>query len=42
MTGEYNYYYPEENKVDATFDVNLDQVAADLRYPLATNVEGLV
>src|SRR5688572_15121123 len=30
VTGEYNYYYPETNKVDSTLEVNLDEVAADL------------
>jgi hypothetical protein len=42
VTGEYNYYYPETNKVDATLEVNLDQVATDLNYPMAEPVEGLI
>jgi hypothetical protein len=42
VTGQYNYYYPENNKVDATLEVDLDAVAADLEYPLAQPVEGLV
>ena len=42
VTGEYNYYYPEENKIEATLEVNLDQIAADLQYPVAEPMEGLV
>jgi hypothetical protein len=42
VTGEYNYYYPEENKVEATLEVNLDEVAPDLSYPIAAPVEGLL
>lgn len=42
VTGEYNYYYPEENKVDATLEVDLDQVATELNYPVAEPVEGLI
>lgn len=42
VTGEYNYYYPETNKVNSTLEVNLDQVATDLTYPIAEPVEGLI
>ena len=42
VTGEYNYYYPDENKVDATLEVKLDEVAADLTYPIAEEIEGLI
>ena len=42
VTGEYNYYYPEEGKVDSTLDVNLDVVAKDLKYPIAEPIEGLI
>jgi hypothetical protein len=42
VTGEYNYYYPEENKVDTTLEVNLDEVALGLTYPIAAPIEGLV
>jgi hypothetical protein len=42
VTGEYNYYYPETNKVDSTLEVNLDEVASDLKYPIAEPVEGLI
>jgi len=42
VTGQYNYYYPDANKVDATLEVNLDEVATDLTYPIAEAVEGLI
>jgi hypothetical protein len=35
VTGRYNYYYPDANKVNATLTVNLDEVTADLEYPIA-------
>jgi hypothetical protein len=42
VTGEYNYYFQEENKVDSTLEVNLDQVVADVKYPIAESIEGLI
>jgi hypothetical protein len=42
VTGEYNYYYPEENKVDAKLEIDLDQLAADLKYPIAESIDGLI
>ncbi len=42
VTGEYNYYYPDENKVDATLEVKLDRVVTDLTYPVAEEVKGLI
>ncbi len=42
VTGEYNYYYPDANRVDSTLEVNLDEVAADLAYPIAEPIEGLI
>jgi len=42
VTDEYNYYYPDENKVDTTLEVKLDEVAADLTYPIAEEIEGLI
>jgi len=42
VTGEYNYYYPDTNRVDSTLEVNLDQVATDLQYPIAEPIEGLI
>jgi len=42
VTGEYNYYEQEANKVDATLEVKFDEVATDLTYPVAEAIEGLV
>jgi len=42
VTGEYNYYSPDESKVDATLEVKLDEVATDLTYPIAEAIEGLI
>jgi hypothetical protein len=42
VTGEYNYYYPEETKTAATMEVDLDKVQTDLTYPIDEAVEGLV
>jgi len=42
VTGEYNYYYPDTNKVEATLEVNLDETAADVQYPIFKPVEGLI
>jgi len=41
VTGPYNYYVTAQ-KTSATLEVNLDEVAPDLKYPLAIPVEGLV
>lgn len=42
VTGEYNYYYQEAGKVNAELELDLDQVAADLTYPVAETIEGLI
>jgi len=42
VTGQYNYYEPEANKADGKLELNLDQVATDLTYPIAEPIEGLV
>jgi hypothetical protein len=42
VTGQYNYYEPEANKADGKLELNLDQVATDLTYPIAEPVEDLV
>ncbi|MDY0020043.1 MAG: hypothetical protein RBT47_08585 [Anaerolineae bacterium] len=42
VTGEYNYYYQDANKVDTTAEVALDEVVTELSYPIATPVEGLI
>lgn len=42
VTGQYNYYEPDNNKVEGKLEVNLDEVVTDLTYPVAESVEGLV
>ena len=42
VTGQYNYYDKTANKADAKLEVNLDQVAKDLKYPIVTPVDGLI
>jgi hypothetical protein len=42
VTGKYNYYEPDATKTDSKLELNLDQVATDLTYPIARPVEGLV
>jgi hypothetical protein len=42
--GEVDYYIEidESNKIEGQLDINLDEVVADLTYPDATPIEGLV
>jgi hypothetical protein len=42
VTGEYNYYDPDANQATGRLEVDLDAVAADLTYPIAEPIEGLV
>jgi hypothetical protein len=42
VTGQYNYYEKEAGKVDTKLQVDLDQVAKDLQYPIAAAVDGLI
>ena len=42
VTGQYNYYEPDATKTDAKLELNLDEVATDLGYPIAEAVEGLI
>jgi len=42
VTGQYNYYEPEANKASGKVDLNLDKVVKDVKYPIATPVEGLI
>lgn len=42
FTGQYNYYEPEANKGDGTLEIDLDEIATDLTYPVAEEVEGLI
>ena len=42
VTGEYNYYEQEANKASGKMQLNLDTVVKDLKYPVASAVEGLI
>ena len=42
VTGDYNYYHPDDGHATGTLEVNLDQLATDLAYPIAQTVEGIV
>ena len=42
VTGEYNYYEQEANKVDARLEIALDPLVTDLTYPVAQAVEGWI
>lgn len=42
VTGQYNYYEPDATKTNAKLELNLDEVAPDLSYPIAEPVEGLI
>ncbi len=41
VTGDFNYYSPATPK-NGTLQVDLDKVAADLTYPVATKIDGVV
>ena len=40
--GELDDYKPEDNQTEGVLEVNLDEIAADLTYPVAAPVEGLI
>jgi hypothetical protein len=42
FTGQYNYYEPEANKGTGILEINLDEVATELTYPIADPVEDLI
>ncbi len=42
VTGQYNYYEQDKNRVEDKFEISLDKVATDLAYPIAETVEGLI
>lgn len=42
VTGQYNYYEPEANKASGKMELDLDKVVKDVKYPIATPVEGLI
>ena len=41
FTGDFNYYAPTAAR-SATLDIGLDKAAADLQYPVATPIDGVV
>lgn len=42
FNGELDYYHQEEGKIDGTMVVKLDDMAADLEYPIYQPVDGLI
>lgn len=42
FSGILDDYDPEANKAEGTLELNLDEVATDLTYPVATTVDGLI
>jgi len=42
VTGQYNYYEQDKGRVDTSLEVDLDEVIADLSFPVGIPVEGLV
>jgi hypothetical protein len=42
VTGDYNYYDKEATKTSGTLEVQLDEAAKELKYPIAEPVEGLI
>lgn len=42
VAGQYNYYDKTANETDTSLEVDLDNVATDLIYPLVTPVDGLI
>lgn len=42
VTGQYNYYEPDKNKVDDTLEISLNEVVQDLKYPIADVADGLI
>jgi hypothetical protein len=42
VTGQYNYYEQDKGRVDTSLEVDLDQVAGDLTYPVGDPVDGLI
>jgi hypothetical protein len=42
VTGQYNYYEQDKNKVEDKLELNLGEVVTDLTYPIAKPVDGLI
>ncbi len=41
-TGEMDYYHQEEGQSSGTLEVELDQIASDLTYPVFEEIDGLI
>jgi hypothetical protein len=42
VVGQYNYYEQDKGRLDALLEVDLDQVAGNLTYPVGEPVDGLI
>jgi hypothetical protein len=42
VTGEYDYYDAKTTGTEGTLEVNLDEAAADLTFPIAEPIDGLI
>jgi len=42
VTGPYNYYEQDKTKAFGKLEIPLDEVATDLKYPVAQSLEGLI
>jgi len=42
VTGELNYFYQDVGEVNQKLEIDLDQVAGDLTYPITEPIEGLI
>jgi hypothetical protein len=42
VTGQYNYYEQDKNRVEGSIEINLDEVITYLVYPIAEEIDGLI
>jgi hypothetical protein len=42
VTGQYNYYEQDKNKVEDQLEISLDEIFTDLTYPIAEAVDDLI
>ena len=42
VTGQYNYYEQDKNKVEDNLEISLDEISSNLVYPVAEQVEDLI
>jgi hypothetical protein len=42
VTGQYNYYEQDKNKVEDNLEISLDEISSNLVYPVAEQIEGLI